>query len=240
MSPVVRHRHQHDVVDRHPAVLEVDIQPEGKAEGRVDLAGGEHRRLHPNADVLDRHLRHVDVVELGEQRPLRKRSAHKRRTDLLVLELLGFGDAAALARNDGVRRLVVDHEYCFDRRRWMLVAILDERVDIGKGHLMAAVCDAGDRFERRGGIVDGQVQPLVLEITPVLGEKEQRFRSFQAPVEREFDGGLRSGGPSSDERERCREQIGGSVYPFKIEEAHGLPYSLYRSSAPASPGRIRG
>jgi hypothetical protein len=88
----------------------------------------------------------------------------------------------------------------------MLVEILDERVDIGKGHLMAAVCDAGDRFERRGGIVDGQVQPLVLEITPVLGEKEQRFRSFQAPVEREFDDGLRSGGPSSDERERCRER----------------------------------
>jgi hypothetical protein len=73
-----------------------------------------------------------------------------------------------------------------------------------------------------------------------VGEKEQRFRSFQAPVEREFDGGLRSGGPSSDERERCREQIGGSAYPFEIEEAHGLPYSLYRSSAPPSPGRIRG
>ena len=39
----------------------------------------------------------------------------------------------------------------------MLVAILDERVDISKGHLMAAVCDAGDRFERSGGVVDGQV-----------------------------------------------------------------------------------
>ena len=72
-----------------------------------------------------------------------KGDAGGRRAELLALELLGLGDAAALARHDRVRRLVVDHEYRLDRCRRMLVAILDERIDIGEGHVIAAAMRRG-------------------------------------------------------------------------------------------------
>ena len=110
-----------------------------------------------------RDLRYVYVVEFGEQRPLGKGCTGRRRAQFLVLELLGLGDAAALARHDGVRRLVVDHEYGFDRGGRILVAISDERVDIGKGHVVAAVRHAGDRFERRAASSTVTSKPSVLK-----------------------------------------------------------------------------
>src|SRR5262249_56478841 len=53
LETVVRHRQQHDVVDRNAASLEVDIDPERIAKSAVDLPGGEHRGTHGSADLLD-------------------------------------------------------------------------------------------------------------------------------------------------------------------------------------------
>ena len=94
---------------------------------------------------------------------------------------------------------------------------------------MAAGGDAGDRLERRRRLVDGDVEPFVLEVALVLGNQEERGRPFEAAVEREFDVGLRRRG--LDQHERRREQRSPSGQPREVEEAHG--YSLY--SGPASP-----
>ena len=122
----------------------------------------------------------------------------------------------------------------------MLVAVADERVDIGEGEIVAAGCNAGDRLERRGRVVHADIQPSALEITPVQRKQDQRVRSFEPAVEREFDGRLRGGRQGENERGCGGDQIGEGAYPPEIEEAHGLPYSLYTSPAAASPGRDRG
>src|SRR5262245_629186 len=122
----------------------------------------------------------------------------------------------------------------------MLFAVANERVDIGKREVVAAGCNAGDRVERRGCLVHAHVQPSVLEITPVQGKQDQRVGSFDPAVEREFDGRLRGGGRGENKRGCGGDQIGEGAYPPEIEEAHGLPYSLYNSPAAASPGRDRG
>src|SRR5262249_61880896 len=98
---------------------------------------------HGYVDGLGRHLRYIDVVELGEQRPLTEGGAGGWGAELLVLELFGLGNAAAPARHDRERRLVVDHEYRSHWRRRMLIAIFDEGVDIGEAHVISARCNAG-------------------------------------------------------------------------------------------------
>src|SRR5262245_43226673 len=135
---------------------------------------------------------------------------------------------------------MVHHEYGFDRRRRMLIAVADERVDIGEGEVVAAGCNAGDRLERRRRLVHAHVQPPALEVAPVQRKQDQCVRSFGPAVERESDGRLRGSGRGEKERGCGGDQIGEGAYPPEIEEAHGLPYSLYTSPAAASPGRDRG
>jgi predicted RNA polymerase sigma factor len=74
--------------------------------------------------------------------------------EFLAFQLLGLRDAAAPARYDREGRLVVDHENRSHRRRRMLIAILDEGVDIGEAHLVGAGRNAGDRLERGRRLVD--------------------------------------------------------------------------------------
>ena len=161
----------------------------------------------------------------------------------MPLSLANSGHCAnvePVAGHDCVGRLIIHHEHGFDRRRRMLVAVADERVDIGEGEVVAAGCNAGDRVERRGRVVHAHVQPSALEIAPVQRKQDQRVRSFDPAIEREFDGRLGSGGGGKTERGCDGDQIGEGTYPPEIEEAHGLPYSLYTSPAAASPGRDRG
>src|SRR4029078_7494030 len=110
------------------AVLQIDIDPEGIAERRVELSGREHWSAHGQRDVFERHLRYIDIVEFREQRPLRQGCSAGWRAELLALEILGFGDAAALAGHDREGRPVVDDEDGLDRRPRVAVAILDQRI----------------------------------------------------------------------------------------------------------------
>src|SRR4026209_331640 len=98
----------------------------------------------------------------------------------------------------------------------MLVAVSDERIDIGKCHVVAAASDAGDRLEQRGRVIDGDVEPFSLEVALVLREENERLRPFEAPVQREFDAGLRRRRSGYNERERHGQQIGGPTYPGEI------------------------
>src|SRR5215468_4500075 len=107
----------------------------------------------------------------------------------------------------------------------MLIAILDEGVDIGEAHVVGARRNAGDRLEHGRRLVEGHVQALVLEEAPVLGEEKSRSQSLEAAVERELDAGLRRGRPCGHACNRRREEKGGSTDPRRVEEAHGS--SLY-------------
>ena len=117
----------------------------------------------------------------------------------------------------------------------ILIAISDERVDVGEAHGMAAGCDPCDRLERGCRLVDGDFQQLIPEVAFVLGYQERRRGTFEPAIERELDAGLgcRRGDHETGEdgREKPRQRC-------EVEEAHGLPY-LYKASAPAHPASTR-
>src|SRR6266478_1500562 len=107
----------------------------------------------------------------------------------------------------------------------MLIAILDEGVEIGKAHVVRARRNAGDRLEHGRRPVEGHVQALGLEVAPVLGEEKSRSQPLEAAVERELDAALPRRRPSGRQRDRRREEMGGPNDPRQVEEAHGS--SLY-------------
>jgi hypothetical protein len=125
---------------------------------------------------------------------LRERGTRGRGAKPLALELLGLGDAAAFARHNGIRWLIEHDEHGLYRRRWMLVAIADERIDVGKRHVVAAGCDAGDRLERRGRLVHRHLQAFAFEEALVLRNEDESFRPLEPAIERELDAGLRARG----------------------------------------------
>ena len=115
----------------------------------------------------------------------------------------------------------------------MLIAILDERVDVGKPHLIAAGRHAGDRLQRGRRLVHGDVETLALEVTPILGKEKGRGQSFEAAIERELDAGLRRGRPRRGQRDQRRDKRGEAIDPRELEEAHGC--SHYVGPAPPPP-----
>src|SRR5438067_1956145 len=102
----------------------------------------------------------------------------------------------------------------------MLIAILDERVDVGKRHLIGTGRHAGDRLERGRRLVHGDVETLALEVPSVLGKEKGRGQSFEAAIEREPDAGLRRRRGSRQQYDRRREDVGGPSYPREVQEAH--------------------
>ena len=76
-----------------------------------DLAVGEHRLAHREADVLDLDLAGVDAVLLHERLPLREGAVGRGRAEGLAFEVLRLGDAGLGGGGDRERRLVVDHQH---------------------------------------------------------------------------------------------------------------------------------
>src|SRR5262249_37766966 len=54
----------------------------------------------------------------------------------------------------------------------VLVAELDQRVDVGEGHVVGARRDAVDRLDRAAGGVDGDVEAFGLEVAAVERQQE--------------------------------------------------------------------
>ena len=121
-------------------------------------------------------------------------AVRRRGAELLAFKVLRRDDATALAPHDRERRLVVDHEHRLDRRAWIGVAELDQRIDVAEAHVVGAGRDAIDRLERTARGVDGDVEPLGLEVALVDRDHERRGGALELEVEREFDGRLRGGG----------------------------------------------
>src|SRR5687767_2227385 len=88
VDAVVAHVQHHDLVVLHAVRLEVHVGREPEPGDRVDLALRQHRLAHREADVLDLHLRGVDLVRLHEDRPLRVRAVGRGRAQYFALEVL--------------------------------------------------------------------------------------------------------------------------------------------------------
>ena len=101
---------------------QVEVHREREAGDGVDLAVGQHRLAHREADVLDLHLRRVDAVLLHERLPLREGAVGGRRAEDLAFEILRLGDAGLARGRDRERRLVVDHQHRLDLLVGVLVA----------------------------------------------------------------------------------------------------------------------
>src|SRR5262249_35065945 len=128
----------HDVVNRDATILEVDIGGKREPRDGVDLTGGEHRFTDWDAHVLDRDLRRIDAVGLDKNLPVSKSPVGGRCAELLAFEVFWDRHAAALAGHDREGRAVVDHEHGPDWHAGVLVAKLDERIDIAEAHVVDA------------------------------------------------------------------------------------------------------
>jgi hypothetical protein len=60
------------VVDRNPAILEIDIGGKRQPGDGVELTGSQHRLADRDTDVLDRDRGCIDAVGLDKNPPLRK------------------------------------------------------------------------------------------------------------------------------------------------------------------------
>jgi hypothetical protein len=132
--------------------------------------------------------------------------------------------AAALARDDRERRAVVDHEHRLDRRGRVLVAELDQRIDVAEAHVVGAGGNTGDRLQRAGRGIDGDVESLSLVVALVEPDQERCRRALELEVEAEFDRCLRrgrSGGQrEGDDRDGTGHVRRAGSEAEKVEEAH--------------------
>src|SRR4030095_1919886 len=86
-----------------------------------------------------------DPGSLNEDGPLGKSGIPGRRAELFSFQIFRRRDATALARDDRAGGLVVNHKDRFERGASLLVAELDECVDIAEAHVIGAGRNATDR-----------------------------------------------------------------------------------------------
>ena len=118
----------------------------------------------------------------------------RRRAQPLAFQILRGGDAAALAADHGIGRPVVEHEHGLDRRLGIGVAVFDQRVDVGKGHVELARGHPGDRLEHVFGRRDADIDACSPVPAAVERQQEGRRGAVDGTVEAEADGGFGGGG----------------------------------------------
>src|SRR5206468_12631312 len=116
------------------------------------------------AHVLDFDLRFVDTVFLHEGLPLGEGAVGGRSAEHAALEILRLDNPGLGGRADREGRLVVDHQHGLDFVVRILVAELDQRVDVEKTDWISAGGDAGDAGNRAGARVDGDVKSFRLVV----------------------------------------------------------------------------
>jgi hypothetical protein len=136
--------------------------------GRIDLRGpGEHGE-HLAGD-LERRAGHRLAGKIGNR----------------------FG-AGLLQRVIGERRLVVLQVHHLHARLSRVVAVvLDERRHVAQAHVVGAGVDALDGGGGAGAGVHLHVEAFLLEVAALQPQPGERGLALEAPVEREFDLGLR-------------------------------------------------
>src|SRR5262249_3617570 len=120
-----------------------------------------------------------------------------------------------LAGDDREGRPVVDHKHRLDRYVGVLVAKLDERIDVAKAHVVYARGNTLDGLDRAGRGIDGNVKALVPIIAVVDCDQERRRRALELEVEAEFKRRLGGGGVTGRRNEKARRGIGYRQAAFK-------------------------
>ena len=100
-------------------------------------------------------------------------------------------NAPALAGDDGVGRLVEQHEERLDRRRVRLVAEADQFVEVDQRELASAAGDARDRSRGAADHFGRDGEPLGGEQAAARGEHEGRHAGVERMFERQLYGDLR-------------------------------------------------
>ena len=173
--------------------------------------------------------------------------------DRLALEVGKRADAAALARDDGIGRLVEQHEHRLDRRRVGLVAEADQFVDVDERELARAGGDARDRLGRAVGEIGPHREPFGGEQAAVLDatmKGAMLASSGRSKVSWTASGGLASLG-AADRRvqaHECREAESRASKPaidafvfigcrrrYETGQPHPECRLMTRNGAPAQP-----
>ena len=106
------------------------------------------------------NARDLDAVLPSQCRPQPNRQIAFGDAEGFALEIGEHVDAPAPARNDGVGRLVEQHEHRLDRRRIGFAAKADQFVDVGQREIAAAIGYARYRIPRAAGDVDADREAL--------------------------------------------------------------------------------
>ncbi len=231
---MVRHQHRLDVFRLEPLLQQVEVHREREAGDGVDLAVGQHRLAHREADILDLHLGGVDVVLMHERLPLREGAVRRGRAEHLALEVLGLGDAGLGGGGDRERRLVVHHQHRLDVLVGVLVLELDQRVDVEEADRIGAGGHARDAGDRAGAGVDRDVEPFGLVVALVDGDEVGRRRSLEFPVEGELHVGLRRSGAGRDGHRCSREHHENSGRSACVDAPCECLRPAHRRAAPVS------
>ena len=138
----------------------------------------------------------LDAVLLGHRRPQPDRQVAFGDAESLALDIGQRADAAALAGDDGIGRLVEQHEHRLDLRAALLVLVAKphQRVDVDQRKIAGARRDARNRIRRSAGDVGRDRQRFRAEQAAGGGHHERRGCGIDRTIERKLD---RSGGRGS-------------------------------------------
>jgi len=128
------------------------------------------------------------MVVPRQRRPEPDREIALGHSDRLALKVGEPMDAAALAGDDGVGRLVEQHEHGLDRLAARAVAIADQLVDVGERHVALAGGHARDRIGRALGRRDRHGEALVAEQAATGCEHDGRHAAIERTIQRKHDG----------------------------------------------------
>ena len=154
------------VIGGNAAVPQIDAGKIGKPGHGVDLARRQHRFAHGGADPALLDAGGLDSVLPRQRRPQPDRQVAFGDAERLAVDVGQRLNAAAPAGNDGVGRLVEQHEHRLDRRRAGLVAKADQFVDVDQREVAGPGGDAGDAIQRSAGDIGIDRQSLRTEQTP--------------------------------------------------------------------------
>jgi hypothetical protein len=171
----------------------------------VLMSSGLSPFAHREADVLDLDLGGIDLVLVHERLPLRIGAVGRGRAEHPAFQILRLGDAGLGGGGDREGWLVIDHQHRLDGLVGVLVAELDQRVDVEESDRIGAGGNARDAGDRAGPRVDRDVEPFGLVVALVDGDEVGRGRALEFPVEGEFHVGLRRRRAGRDGN-GCREQ----------------------------------
>ena len=131
----------------------------------------------------------LDAVLVRHRRPQPDRQVAVGDAESFALDVSQRADAAAPAGDDGIGRLVGQHEHRLDLGAALLVLVAKphQRVDVDQRKIAGARRDARNRILRSAGDVDRDRQRFRAEQAAGCGHHKRRGRGIDRTIERKLD-----------------------------------------------------